>query len=118
MRRAAIVCEPTGSTPPTHVGIVALCAVATVYFTISFEGNHMELSDRIFTVNRDWDPSYLRYVIDQDFYDFRDLWANALPDEELLRATESSPERYCPIVEDISVDDDTLYEAVAKIEEE
>ena len=118
MGRAAIVCEPASSTPLSHREIIALHGVATAHFTISFEGNHMELSDRIFTVNRDWDPSYLRYIISQDFYDFCDLWANALPNEELLRATESSPGRYCPVVEDLSVDNDTLYEAVAKIEEE
>ena len=30
----------------------------------------MELSDRVFVTNRDWDPQYLREIAMQDFYDF------------------------------------------------
>ena len=97
--------------------IGALHGVAIANFTTNFEGFNMELLDRIFTVNRDWDPTYLRYVFSQDFYEFRELWNNNTGDHELVREVEKS-ERYSPIVEDISLDDDTLYNAVAQIEEQ
>ena len=79
----------------------------------------MELTNRIFTTNRDWDPSYLRYIFSQDFYEFRDLWTNSIADKELVKvakATEREP--YAPIVEDILMDDASLYEAVMQIERE
>ena len=73
----------------------------------------MELSDRMFCANRDWDPAYLQYIISQDFYEFRELWQSNIGDKELVCA-----ERYSPIVADISLDDNTLYEAVAQIKED
>ena len=80
----------------------------------------MELSDRIFCINHDWDPQYLREMISQDFYEFSDLWQNSICDKELVGAVDRvmASERYCPVFEDISIDDNTLYEAVAQIERE
>ena len=77
----------------------------------------MDLADRVFMANYDWDPSYLRYIFSQDFYEFRELWSNGMHDHDLIKAAEAS-EWYCPVVEDISLDNDTLYEAVAQIENE
>ena len=80
----------------------------------------MELSDRIFVTNHDWDLQYLKELVTQDFYDFRELWQSSICDKELVRATEmaKATEKYSPLVEDISLDDDTLYEAVQQIENE
>ena len=77
----------------------------------------MELADRIFTANTDWDPAYLRYIFSEDFYEFRELWHSNVADTELVKIAEKS-EHYSPIVEDISLDDDTLYETVTQIEKE
>ena len=32
----------------------------------------MELSDWLFVTNRDWDPHYLRELVTQDFYEFKE----------------------------------------------
>ena len=77
----------------------------------------MELSDIVFVTNRDWDPQYLRQMVSQDFYEFRELWQNSVGDNELLEAAETF-DKYTPIVEDILLDDSTLYEAVTQIESE
>ena len=77
----------------------------------------MDLADRVFMANYDWDPSYLRYIFSQDFFEFCELWSNGMGDQDMIQATEAS-ERYCPVVKDISLDDDTLYDAVAQIENE
>ena len=45
-------------------------AGAKDHFSMIFAGCNMELSDRVFTANQDWDPTYLRYIFSQDFYDF------------------------------------------------
>ena len=92
---------------------------ATGQFSLDFRGLNMELADRIFTANRDWDPAYLRYILSQDFYEFRDLWASNVSDKDLAGVaehTETSP--YSPIVEDILLDDATLCDAVEQIEKE
>ena len=60
---------------------------------------------------------YLKYIFSQDFYEFRDLWRSSINDMECVKVAETA-ERYTPIVEDISMDDDTLYEAVMQIENE
>ena len=77
----------------------------------------MDLPDRILTSNRDWDPNYLMDIMSEDFYDFGDLWGSTVNDRELVRDVEKL-EKYCPVVEDISMDDETLCSAVEKIEEE
>ena len=77
----------------------------------------MELADRLFIHNRDWDPSYLKELFTEDFYDFRDLWQNTVTDMELLSVTEAV-DKYSPVVEDISMDDSTLCQAVEEIEEQ
>ena len=73
----------------------------------------MEVSDKFLCVNRDWDPSYLNDVMSQDFFDFSNLWNIVTSDKDLVEA-----EKYSPIVEDISMDDDTLCQEVEKIESE
>ena len=77
----------------------------------------MELSDRFFTANCDWDPAYLKYIFSQDFYEFRELWSSNVGDKELVKVAETS-EHYSPEVEDISIDDEALYDAVTQIEQE
>ena len=80
----------------------------------------MELSDRLFFTHCDWDPQYLRDLVTQDFYEFKEHWENSLPDIELVKATEGAmaTEAYRPLVEDISLDDEALCEAVEQIEYE
>ena len=79
----------------------------------------MDIADRVFITNRDWDPHYLREVVSQDFYDFTELWNINISDMELVQAeTGGAMDRYMPLVEDISLDDQTLYKAVEQIEHE
>ena len=76
----------------------------------------MDLSDDSLMSNRDWDPSYLSLLFSEDFNDFSDLWSNSdITDDDLVQA-ENDRERYCPITEDISLDDETLRHAVESIE--
>ena len=103
-------------TPSTQVRTVALLVSAMVAFQL-LVAFRMELSDRVFTANRDWDPCYLRYIFSQDFFEFHDLWKSSVGDQDMIKAAEAS-KPYKPIVEDISLDDDTLYDAVAQIEKE
>ena len=77
----------------------------------------MELADETLSTHRDWDPIYLSDIFGQDFYDFDHLWRSNMGDQDLVHAIEVI-ERYNPLVEDISLDDDTLYEAVEDIEVE
>ena len=66
--------------------------------------------------NLDWDPVYLHGIFDQDFNDMSELWSggDSVSDSVVLNAMD----RYYPIVEDITIDDDTLCEAVELIENE
>ena len=78
----------------------------------------MDVSDELLWSNKDWDPSYLTDIVTQDFYDFSELWnCGNVPDQVLIKEADKV-DRYCPIVEDISLDDDTLCTAVEKIEKE
>ena len=78
----------------------------------------MEVSDGFLIYNRDWDPSYLSEIVQQDFYDFPNLWGDSsVQDSDLVNEMERV-ERYQPIVEDISIEDDILCSAVEKIEKE
>ena len=45
------------------------------------------------------------------------MWQNSVADMDLVKAAESV-EKYSPLVEDISLDDSTLCEAVEQIENE
>ena len=62
----------------------------------------------------------MRDIVCQDFYDFSKHWSNSVPNMELIaaEATAKGDGRYCPVVEDISLDDEALYEAVTQIENE
>ena len=75
----------------------------------------MEVSDEFLVNNQDWDPSYLATLVSSDFYEFSDLWTNSLSDFDLVQEMEKV-ETYCPVVEDISMEDDDLCRAVEKIE--
>ena len=77
----------------------------------------MDVPNITFCQNRDWDPSYLQQLLSQDFYDYDELWSSNIGNMELVKEVEKV-ERYSPIVEDISLEDDILCSAVEKIEEE
>ena len=77
----------------------------------------MEISDEVLMSNFDWDPVYLQEVVKQDFYEFNHLWCSDLTDMELVKEV-SEMEKYCPITEDISLDDEVLCSTVEKIESE
>ena len=77
----------------------------------------MDVSDSELLCNRDWDPSYLHSIFSNDFDECLDLWANSINDMDLVKHVESV-EKYCLIVEDISIDDETLCKAVEGIEKE
>ena len=77
----------------------------------------MDISDRFFFTNRDWDPCYLHDIVTQDFYEFKDLWQSNMCDRELVQAAKRI-DKYMPVVEDISLNNTTLYDAVEQIEYE
>ena len=79
---------------------------------VAFE---MEISDELLLDNRDWDPSYLSEVLSVDFFEFEDLWDSNVNNCDLVSEV-NKMEMYQPVVEDISLDDDTLCEAVELIE--
>ena len=76
----------------------------------------MELSDRIFVTNFDWDPIHLKQMVSADFYEFREFSQSNIADKELVKEAEKT-EWYCPLVEDISIDN-VLYKVVQEIENE
>ena len=77
----------------------------------------MDISDRLFFTNRDWDPCYLHTIVSEDFFEFKELWETNVCDKELVQVADKV-DHYCPIVEDISLDDETLCRAVEQIEKE
>ena len=77
----------------------------------------MEVTDASLVCNQDWDPSYLSTIFDVDFYDSGNISDTSISDMELVRHVECV-ERYCPTVEDISLDDDMLRQALDQIERE
>ena len=77
----------------------------------------MDISDSDLLSNRDWDPVYLCELFSEDFYEFKDLWKSNVNDMDLVEHSEKV-ERYVPIVEDISVEDEVLCSAVDQIEKE
>ena len=70
----------------------------------------MEVSDSYLWNNRDWDLSYLSQIVTQDFFEFNELWSNSttLNDVQLVEEVHKV-EKYCPIVEDISLDDQLTF---------
>ena len=76
----------------------------------------MEVSDAVLSSNRDWDPGYLASIFDMDFFEFNELWGNSVNNKQLVDAVRDV-EKYNPIVEDISLDDNELCSAVEKIED-
>lgn len=77
----------------------------------------MDISDSNMLRNRDWDPCYLAEVFTQDFFEFNELWSSDVTDKQLVENS-NKLEKYSPIVEDISMDDETLCAAVEEIEEQ
>ena len=61
--------------------------------------------------NCDWDPVCLQQLFAED------LWSSNVSDLELLHKVEEM-ERYCPITEDISMEDELLCSAVERFETE
>ena len=77
----------------------------------------MDIPDVTLVRNMDWDPSYLKDLLQEDFYDFGDLWRSNVQDHELVQES-NRVERYCPVTEDISLEDEVLCQAVENVEEE
>ena len=74
------------------------------------------LDDQLFS-NQDWDPCYLQDLFSTDFNDFTDHWKSLVTDAD-LNTQMDKVEKYCLVVEDISIEDEVLYNAVEKIENE
>ena len=69
-------------------------------------------------LNFDWDPVYLARIFSEDFYDMSGHWnKDGVSDLELVEFGENH-EKYSPIVEDISLDDDILCQELACVESE
>ena len=77
----------------------------------------MDTFDYYLSRDKDWDPSYLAMLFSQDFNDFSDLRCSETSDTELVKEMEKL-DIYCPIVEDISMEDDVLVKAVEQIKYE
>ena len=77
----------------------------------------IDLSDDYLISNCDWDLNYLKEIFTEDFECFDSLWSSNISDMELLSNVQEI-ERYCPITEDITIEDDLLCAAVEKIEQE
>ena len=94
-----------------------ICHVNKLILVIGVVNVTMDVPDSTLFCNHDWDPLYLRGIFDTEFNDFSDLWCSDINDMDLLSHVEQV-EHYCPIVEDISLDDETLCKAVEGIERE
>ena len=77
----------------------------------------MDISDKLLWLNRDWDPVYLASVFQPVFFEFKELWNENISEMELVEAAKNV-EKYCPLVEDISMEDSELCSAVESIENE
>ena len=77
----------------------------------------MESSDSDILAHRDWDPSYLQQLFSHDFFEYPELWVSNVTDGDLNKEMDKL-DRYCLVTEDISLEDDVLYNAVGKIEHE
>ena len=75
------------------------------------------VTDRELLLTYDWDPVYLLSIFDSEFNDTSDLWDNIMSDSEILD-TVNIMEKYNPIVEDISMEDEVLCAAVEPIKAE
>ena len=64
--------------------------------------------------NLDWDPSYLSTIFDVDFNDMSDLWSSSsVSDNDILHGMDL---KCSPILDEFSLDDEFLYNAVEAIE--
>ena len=82
-----------------------------------FTCNISSMEDSELIGNLDWDPAYLALIFDSDFEDMSELWNDSLSvsDSKILHAMDT---KYCPIIEDITIDDDCLVSAIEAIENE
>ena len=72
-------------------------------------------------LNLDWDPVYLQFIFDQDFYDMSELWnGDLVTDSDLVKVSEivEKEVKYVPVVEEIYIEDEILRDAVDRIESE
>ena len=66
----------------------------------------------------DWDPCYLSRIFVIDFNDMSELWnADGISDKDIMDLVEKTG-NYCPIIEEISLEDEVLSKAVMQIESE
>ena len=77
----------------------------------------MDVPDCALVCNHDWDPSYLSTIFDSELEDLNDIFSDSISDMDLVEHVEQI-ECYCPVVEDILLDDVTLCQAVEQIEQE
>ena len=90
---------------------------------VAFACGKLQMDDVLFH-DLDWDPDYLAGIFDTSFdniVEIGDMWCQneLVSDHELINSVENvGREVYKPIVEDISMDDDTLCHAVEQIESE
>ena len=77
----------------------------------------MDILDYLMWMSKDSDPNYLKEIFREDFDDYSKLWKSNVGDTYLIKEVENV-EKYCPVVEGISLDDETLCAAVEKIEDE
>ena len=75
-------------------------------------------NDNDLLLNSDWDPVYLAYIFNQDFFDMSYLWSSELVSDSEMLKIDGNVEKYIPIMEDISLEDDVLCDAVNRIEQE
>ena len=77
---------------------------------------HMDSDNELLTC-LDWDPVYLAHLFSEDFNDMSSLWnSEIVSDSEMLKINVESEEKYQPVIEDISLEDDMLHDAVNRIE--
>ena len=75
----------------------------------------IELADETFSTYKRLGPTYLNDSFSQAFFEINNLWSSKMSDKDLVHMVETI-EKYNPLVEDISLNNATLYGAVEKIE--
>ena len=79
----------------------------------------MDVPDSCFVTNRDWDPGYLSEIMLCDWYEFDDHWKSNVTDQDIVDGMKYlSVDKYSPVIEDISLDDETLSKEVDRVEYE
>ena len=80
------------------------------------------MEDYDLLLNLDWDPLYLASIFDEDFNDMSYLrnLSCSLSDVQVSEALDTVEKmtNYCPVTEEISMDDSVLHDTVKQIEKE